>query len=217
MIGRLSSACAAVAGRRGWRLIAGPAAVLMLLLGITATATAATGSQQSPRSGVALRTLVNRVHIRSGPSLQDPIVGHLGKAGSKVVVNCYARGSRVAGNPIWYHLVRPSTGYVTSYYTNTHTDPMQGLLLCGAHPAFSRSYHTLVKGLRIRELPSASARTVWTLGSVGSAVVVDCFTYGQTVRGDDVWYHTLAPDLAYVPGRHLNTGHDPAHGVPRCK
>jgi hypothetical protein len=217
MIGRLSAACAGLGKSGTWRLVAVPAAAAIVLLGATVTASAATASYHSPDGGLALRTLVRHVHIRTGPSLSDPIEGHLGKAGSKIVVNCYARGSRVAGNPIWYHLVRPREGYITSYYVRTHTDPVQGLLACGAHPAFSRAYRTLVTGMRIRELPSRTARAVTKLGGVGSPVVVNCFTYGQRIRGDRVWYHTVAPVLAYIAGRHLNTGHDPAHGVPRCR
>jgi hypothetical protein len=217
MMGRVSAACAGFRERGRWRIAAVPVAVLGLTLGVTISASAATTARKSPHSGVALKTLVEHVNIRTRPNVHAKITGHITGVGARVVVNCYARGSSVAGNRVWYHLERPREGYITSYYTNSHIDPVHGLLLCGARPGFSRPYHTLVRGVHIRDLPTTTAPIVLTLGAVGTTVIVDCFTYGQSVSGDKVWYHTVAPKLAYTSGQNLNTGQDPASGVPRCR
>jgi hypothetical protein len=45
---------------------------------------------------------------------------------------------------------------------------------------------------------------------------VDCYTHGRAVAGDSTWYHLAAPHAGYVAGYYLNTGRDPAAGIPRC-
>ncbi len=77
-------------------------------------------------------------------------------------------------------------------------------------------YQTLVKGLRVRNAPSTSAQAVDVLGVAGSHVAVDCYTVGNPVFGDAAWYHLVAPHTGYVAGFYLNTGRDPATGVPLC-
>jgi hypothetical protein len=78
------------------------------------------------------------------------------------------------------------------------------------------AYQTLVKGLRVRNAPNTSAQAVGVLGVAGSHVAVDCYAVGNPVFGDAAWYHTVAPHAGYVAGFYLNTGRDPATGVPLC-
>jgi hypothetical protein len=198
------------------RLMVIPAVAAALVLGLTVAADATTSSHSGAAGTLTMRTLVRHINVRGGPSVGSRIVGHTGSAGSRVVVSCYAEGTEVAGNPVWYHLAKPVRGYITSYYTDTHTDPVRGLAKCGTKPVFRRYYHTLGKNLHLRALPRTSGTAVAATGGLGSVVTVTCFTYGQKVGGDRVWYRTLTPERGYIAGRHLDTGHDPAPGVPRC-
>jgi hypothetical protein len=80
-------------------------------------------------------------------------------------------------------------------------------------------YRTLATGLRVRKHPSTSARTIHVLGAKGSKVTVSCWTRGTPVLGDAVWYLVVKPAKGkggYVAGFYLNTGRDPAAGVPFC-
>jgi Rv2525c-like, glycoside hydrolase-like domain len=79
-----------------------------------------------------------------------------------------------------------------------------------------RTYRAVVPGLLVRNAPHASAAIADVLGAVGSRVAVNCYTLGSSVSGDSVWYHLVAPHAGYAAGFYLNTGHDPAHGIPQC-
>ncbi len=218
MIGRLLSRLMAMRISTEWRLIAVPAAMLVVLTGVAVPALAGTQAGTGAGGGarvVTLRTLVRNVNVRSAPRLSARVTGHLGRNGSTVVVNCFISGSQVAGNPIWYHIVRPRRGYVTSYYLASHYDPVAGLGVCSP-PGFRRTYRTVVPGLHFRALPTPFSRRLQTLRRMGSAVTVTCWTYGQSIYGDPVWYRTVSPARGYVTGQHLDTGRDPANGVPRC-
>jgi glycoside hydrolase-like protein len=83
-------------------------------------------------------------------------------------------------------------------------------------PAVQHAYQTVVAALRVRTAPRTSAATVAVLGAAGTGVAVDCYIVGTAVFGDSVWYHIVAPYTGYVAGFYLNTGRDPAAGVPRC-
>jgi hypothetical protein len=82
--------------------------------------------------------------------------------------------------------------------------------------AVLHTYETIVAGLRVHNGPSTSAQVVGGLGAAGTRVTVDCYASGGSVFGDHAWYHTVAPLTGYVAGFYLNTGTDPAPGVPRC-
>jgi len=79
-----------------------------------------------------------------------------------------------------------------------------------------RTYQTVVPGLLVHNAPQASAAMVDVLGVTGSRVAVNCYALGDSVSGDSVWYHLVAPHTGYAAGFYLSTGHDPAHGIPQC-
>lgn len=166
-------------------------------------------------SNVTLATLVAGVAVRAKPDVTAQLKGRIKTGGTKVTVQCYAHGSRVAGNSVWYRLASPVRGYVTSYYLDSHYDPVAGAARCTS-PPFSRTYHTLVAGVHIRFWPTAFATRLATLGKMGSKVRVTCYVLGESVSGDDVWYHVSRPVSGFVSGSHLNTGHDPAYQIPSC-
>jgi hypothetical protein len=75
----------------------------------------------------------------------------------------------------------------------------------------------VVTGLRVRKAPQTTAPVVHVLGAAGTEVTVNCFTLGSSVNSDRVWYHIVAPSRGFVAGFYLNTGRDPAAGVPPCE
>lgn len=197
-------------------LISAPLAVTVAVAGIMAgSASAGTARHAAAAGTVTLRTLVANVIVRTGPALSARVTGHIMRRGTRVRIACYADGSLLAGNPVWYRLSSPVRGYVTSYYMDSHYDPVAGVARCPA-PGFSRAYHVLVAGVHIRFWPTASSTRLATLGRAGTTVTVNCYTFGQSIGGDRVWYHVISPKRGFIAGSHLNTGRDPAHGIPAC-
>lgn len=233
MVGRLSG------GRAGARLAAVPVTVMAAVLGLVvpaasaspasrtaaATPVSAAGTARAPVSVtvahplrirfVMLTTRVRGLHVRTRPSNQSPMVAKLGKRGTRVTITCWAKGTSIVGNPVWYHLSGPRRGYVTSYYINTRTAPYPGLARCRRAPARHR-YHSRTEGVRVRTGPSSKFRVVGKLGRAGSTVTVTCWTSGEAIWGDHAWYHLSGPRRGYTAGYHLDTGRDPARGVPHC-
>ncbi len=201
---------------RSWRRALVPAALVALMLGFAVPALARTPAHALPAhrgSAVSLRTLVRHVNVRSEPSNHARIVGTISKSGTVVAIACYAMGTSVAGNPVWYRISAPVNGYITSYYTTTHLDPAAGVAKCRS---FSRPYHTVVKGLHVRTRPTTAAKITTVLGKVGTKITVNCYSHGQDISGDPIWYHIVTPRAGYVAGLNLDTGYDPAAGVPAC-
>lgn len=201
---------------RSWRRALVPAALVALMLGFAVPALARTPAHALPAhrgSAVSLRTLVRHVNVRSEPSNHARIVGTIRKSGTVVAIACYAMGTSVAGNPVWYRISAPVNGYITSYYTTTHLDPAAGVAKCRS---FSRPYHTVVKGLHVRTRPTTAAKITTVLGKVGTKITVNCYSHGQDISGDPIWYHIVTPRAGYVAGLNLDTGYDPAAGVPAC-
>jgi hypothetical protein len=83
-------------------------------------------------------------------------------------------------------------------------------------PARTFVYQTLVDGLAVRAATSATSMKRAVLGAAGTKVRVRCYAVGQSVNGDNVWYRITAPSTGVVVGFYLNTGSDPALGIPRC-
>jgi hypothetical protein len=193
-------------------LTAAMTAVMLASPSAAATQSAGVAVLHQAAAGHTYRTLVTGLRIRKAPHTSAPVVHVLGAAGSRVTVDCYAYGSSVAGDPVWYHTVAPRAGFAAGYYLNTGRDPAAGIPAC----AIRRVYRTLVTGLRIRKAPHTSAPVVHVLGAAGSRVTVNCFAYGSSVAGDPVWYHTVAPRAGFAAGYYLNTGRDPAAGIPHC-
>jgi hypothetical protein len=191
------------------------AATTVTTLGAAGPASAATAHYASRTRAVTLTTLVRGVAVRSKPTSASKLAGRIRQRGAKVTVQCYAQGARFGGNPIWYRVSKPLRGYVTAYNINSHQDPASGVARC-ADPAFSRTYHTLVRGVHIRSWPTSASTRLRTLGRMGSKVTITCYVTGQKTNGDSIWYHTVRPLAGFVSGSLLNTGHDPAFKVPAC-
>ena len=57
---------------------------------------------------------------------------------------------------------------------------------------------TTVAGLNVRAAPSTSSKIVARMSSAGSAVSIDCYTHGQSINGQTMWYRIAAPHRGYV-------------------
>jgi hypothetical protein len=57
---------------------------------------------------------------------------------------------------------------------------------------------TTVAGLNVRAAPSTSSKVVARMSSAGSAVSIDCYTHGQSIYGQTMWYRIAAPHRGYV-------------------
>jgi hypothetical protein len=185
----------------------------MMLASPAAAAPAARVALVRPAATVHhYRTVVPGLRVRKAPHTRARVVHVLGAAGTRVSVACFAVGSPVSGDRIWYRIVAPAAGFVAGFYLNTGRDPAAGVPACQVLHVF----RTLVTHLRVRQRPNTSAPVVHVLGAAGSPVVVNCFTTGTPVFKDNVWYHLVAPIHGFVAGVHLNTGQDPARGVRHC-
>ena len=79
------------------------------------------------------------------------------------------------------------------------------------------AFTTTADHVHVRDLPIATRSAILaTLGPAGTWVVLTCYSQGQSVFGDQIWYHAVAPVAGYVAGFYLNSGADPAAGVARC-
>jgi len=165
--------------------------------------------------GRSLPTLFATVRVFTSASSRGGIRGKLTTPGTRVSVTCWTTGPFHADDPVWYEVSEPIAGYVSAFNLAAHYAPAVGVPHCLA-PVFKDGFYALEANLRIRTAPSTSATIAGHLASVGSEVKVTCYVTGTAVYDDPVWYRAVAPASGYVSGRMLNTGGDPAPGVPRC-
>jgi hypothetical protein len=175
----------------------------------------ARASGSGGRRDRGLQTLFGNVRVFSSASTEAAASGQLGRSGTGVSVTCWTTGLDYNGNPIWYRISAPISGYVAAFNLSAHFAPAAHVAHC-ASPAFAVVYNSLESNLRIRSAPSTTAAIAGYLAHIGSKVTLDCYVTGSAILGDPVWYHAKSPASGYVTGRFLNTGGDPALGVPRC-
>lgn len=166
-------------------------------------------------AGRSMQTLLSGVRVLASASTGAGTNGMLGSDGTSVSVVCWTSGPAHNGNTIWYQISAPVTGYVAAFNIAAHFAPAAHVPHC-LWPAFSDNFRALEANLRIRAAPTTTAAINGHLASIGSKVVIDCYVTGTLIFRDAVWYHAVSPAVGYVTGRFLNTGSDPAPGVPRC-
>jgi len=207
----------AITARRakvGWAASAAAAvAAALLLTGSASAAVPADGNLST--AGRSMQTLFKMVRVFASPDNRAEIRAKLSGVGTGVSVNCWTSGTMYKGLSIWYQITAPAGGYVPAFNIAAHFAPAAGIPHCLV-PAFSTDYYALEANLRIRTAPSITSRITGYLVDVGSRVTISCYSDGSPIYGDPVWYHATAPVAGYVTGRLLNTGGDPAPGVPRC-
>lgn len=172
-------------------------------------------TSHSPATSRSMQTLLSGVRVFASASTGAATNGVLGSGGTGVSVVCWTSGPTHNGNPIWYQISAPVTGYVAAFNIADHFAPASRVPHC-LWPAFSENFRALEANLRIRTAPATTAAIKGHLVSIGSKVVIDCYVTGTLIFRDAIWYHAVSPAVGYVTGRFLNTGGDPAPGVPRC-
>jgi hypothetical protein len=218
-------------------VVAAVAVAVLLAVGMAAAGPASAAAHHRPGHrraerhyvNVTLATLVAGIAVHSKPTMSSGVTGRISRRGTRVTIDCYVTGSRIAGNPVWYRLSDPVAGFLTSYFADSHYDPVAGVRRCPkvrpkahkhrrahADAQFSRAYRTLVTGVHIRYWPTAMATLLATISRVGSRVTVNCYVLGEMIGRDAVWYHVTSPVSGFISGSHLNTGRDPAYGIPAC-
>ena len=73
-----------------------------------------------------------------------------------------------------------------------------------------------VSGLNIRAAPTTASRVVGRLSGAGSSVQVECFTRGQAIHGQTIWYRISAPHRGYVTGYYVRADSTTRTNTPRC-
>ncbi len=197
--------------------IAGPtiAAITATVL-ITSSASAISpASRGRTRQPLSLQTLFGGVRVFASPNMASSVAARLGGEGTGVSVKCWTDGAYFRDSRIWYQVTAPDAGYVPAFNFIAHFAPAVGLSHC-AWPTFSERFNSLAPNLRIRSAPSTTASIVGYLVNVGSIGDVSCHITGTPVFGDAIWYRVTSPAAGYIAGRLLNTGGDPAPGVPAC-
>jgi hypothetical protein len=204
-----------------WRRSARPAAIAVsaavaaVVLASSAAAATPAGHHRHRAGGHSLATLFSSVRVFNSASFRGAIRGKVTGHGTRVNVLCWTTGAFYKDTPIWYEISSPFSGYVSAFSMMAHYSPAVGVPHC-LSPRFREQFNALEANLRIRKSAAISATVLGRLGGVGSKIKIDCYVKGTPVFQDPVWYHAVAPMSGYVTGRLLNTGGDPAPGVPRC-
>jgi hypothetical protein len=185
----------------------------LMLTGSAAAAVPADGASRA--SGRSLQTLFTSVRVFKSANTAAAVLGRLGSAGTGVSVSCWTTGTDYGDSPVWYQLTAPTAGYVPAFNLAAHFAPATGIPHCPT-PTFSERFNSLETNLRIRTAPSTTATIAGYVVAMGGKVVVNCYVTGGPIFGDAIWYRTSSPAAGYVTGRFMNTGSDPAPGVPHC-
>ena len=64
---------------------------------------------------------------------------------------------------------------------------------------------TTVAGLNVRAGPSTSSKIVAKLSNAGSAVYIECYTRGESIYGQTIWYRISQPRKGYVTAYYVKT------------
>src|SRR5712691_584563 len=195
-------------------------AIVAASLSLASSASAATSGATPaigaiPATGRSMQTLFGMVRVFDTANSHGHVKGKLTGTGTGVSVACWTSGTDYKRISIWYQVTAPVAGYVPAFNLAAHFSPAKGVPHCLV-PSFGAQYYSLEVNLRIRTSPSINADISGYLTNIGSKVVVTCYVNGARIFGDPVWYRALKPAIGYVAGRFLNTGGDPAPGVPRC-
>ena len=64
---------------------------------------------------------------------------------------------------------------------------------------------TTVPGLNVRAGPSTSSKIVARMSSAGTTVSIDCYTRGQSIYGQTIWYRITQPHKGYVTAYYVRS------------
>jgi len=75
---------------------------------------------------------------------------------------------------------------------------------------------TTAPGLNVRAGPSTSSKIVARMSSAGTAVNIDCYTRGQSIYGQTIWYRITQPHKGYVTAYYVRTDSSAAGPKRAC-
>jgi uncharacterized protein YraI len=75
---------------------------------------------------------------------------------------------------------------------------------------------TTVAGLNVRAGPSTSSAIVARMSSAGTAVSIDCYTRGQSIYGQTIWYRITQPHKGYVTAYYVRADSGAAGAKRAC-
>ncbi len=64
---------------------------------------------------------------------------------------------------------------------------------------------TTVPVLNVRARPTTGSAVVGKLSGTGTALTIDCFTRGQAIHGQTLWYRITQPRVGYVTAYYVRT------------
>jgi 3D (Asp-Asp-Asp) domain-containing protein len=68
----------------------------------------------------------------------------------------------------------------------------------------SACQETTVSGLNVRAAPTTHSAVVAKMSRAGTAVYIDCYTRGQSIYGQTIWYRITQPHRGYVTAYYVN-------------
>lgn len=95
-----------------------PAARLSLVVGVCLLATGCD------------TTSVSGLNVRAGPTTLSPVVATIDRVDTGIGIDCFVYGEPVHGDPVWYRIDRPHSGYVTNHYVDTGGDGLADIPSC---------------------------------------------------------------------------------------
>jgi hypothetical protein len=114
----------------GMPLVAAMATVMFASPSLAASQSPEAAATVQGSSDHVYGTLAHGLHVRTRPTTAAPVVAVLGPRCSEVTVNCFAVGTSVFGDSVWYHIVKPLSGFVAGFYLDTGSDPAPGIGRC---------------------------------------------------------------------------------------
>jgi uncharacterized protein YraI len=77
-------------------------------------------------------------------------------------------------------------------------------------------HSTTAAGLNVRAGPSTSSKIVARMSGAGTAVYIDCYTRGQSIYGQTIWYRITAPHKGYVTAYYVRADSGAAGAKRAC-
>jgi uncharacterized protein YraI len=195
------------------RLLLVPVAAATLTAALMAPAAAAAAPGVTPASAV-IETTHADVTVHRLPDIYSTRLSTIVASGTRITINCWAHGSVVDRNILWYHITSPVAhqGYVAAALTSAPTRVPDTVTRC---PLWERTYRTTGGDVFVRTGPGTQHPMIHRIERAGTDVTIICWAQGTPFRNEG-WYLILSPFDGYVAGAYLNTPQTRVPGSPDC-
>lgn len=200
--------------RRAGRLLLVPAAAAVVAAALTVPAAAASAAPAARPAAAVIVITHNDVTVHRLPDIYSTRVSTIPFRDTRVAVDCWAHGSVVDRNILWYHISEPPIhrGFVAAAFTSAATRVPDGVPKCSL---FMATFHTTGGDVHVRTGPGTEFPTLHVIAKSGTNVTIICWAHGTPVR-DEGWYLIQSPFDGYVAGAFLNTPRTRVPGSPDC-